>query len=207
GAVDLGTAPLLNQALSSRSEILSGQATGDQFRQEARLARAEGRPDLVPQFRVGYFTRGLQPSNSGNGAGIGIALTLPIFDYGSRRNRIQQAEQSALAQNARVIAIQNEVRQEVTQALARKLSSESVVQAYQSGTLEQARVLLEGSRVGFREGRTSVVALLEAQRSFRTVQNEYVNALADAAIARAEVERALGAVPASLLPSASATVR
>ena len=200
GAVDLGTATLLNQALASRAEIQAGQATGEQFRQEARLARAEGRPDIVPQFRVGYFTRGLQSASDGNGAGIGIALTLPLLDYGSRKNRIQQAEQSARAQDARLVAVQNEVRQQVVQAIARQRAAESVVQTYRGGTLEQARVLLEGSRVGFREGRTSVVALLEAQRSFRAVQNEYVNALADAAIARADLERATGGVSASLLP-------
>lgn len=201
GAVDLGTAPLLSQALTQRSEIQAGLATGEQLRQEARLARAEGRPDLVPQFRIGYFTRGLQSAQEGNGAGIGLALTLPLFDYGSRRNRIRQADQAASAQDARVIALQNEVRQQVTQALARQRASESVVRTYQGGALEQARRLLEGSRVGFREGRTSIVSLLEAQRSFRAVQNEYVNALADAAIARAEVEQATGAIPASVLPT------
>jgi outer membrane protein, heavy metal efflux system len=202
GAVDQSTAALLNQASTSRAEILAGQATGDQFRQEARLARAEGRPDLVPQFRVGYFTRGLQPTNDGNGAGIGVALTLPLFDYGNRRNRIRQAEQAALAQDARVVAIQNEVRQQVTQAIARLRAAEDIVRAYADGVLEQAQRLLDASRVGFREGRTSVVALLEAQRSFRAVQNEYVNALADVAIARAEVERATGAFP--ITPSLSA---
>lgn len=212
-ATPSGTAALLNRALTSRAEIQAGQATSEQFRQEARLARAEGRPDLAPQFRIGYFTRGLQSANEGNGAGIGVALTLPVFDYGSRRNRIAQAEQSARAQDARVAALQNDVRQQVTEALARRRAAEEVVRAYQGsegssdgGALAQARRLLEGSRIGFREGRTSVVALLEAQRSFRAVQNEYVNALADAAVARAEVEQATGAVPAALLP-ASAAVR
>ncbi len=205
GATDRGTTTLLNQALTSRAEIQAGQATGEQFRQEARLARAEGRPDLVPQFRVGYFTRGLQSASEGNGAGIGVALTLPILDYGSRRNRIRQAEQSARAQDARVVALQNDVRQQVMQALARQRAAEEVVRAYQGGTeggaLAQARRALDGSRIGFREGRTSIVALLEAQRSFRAVQNEYVNALADAAVARAEVERATGTIPASLPPA------
>ncbi len=192
GAVDSSTKTLLSQSLTARAEIQEAQATGEQFRQEARLARAEGRPDLVPQFRIGYFTRGLQSASEGNGAGIGIALTLPLLDHGSRRNRIQQAEQAASAQDARVLAVQNEVRQQVAGALARQRAAEEVVRSYPGGALDQARRLLEGSRIGFREGRTSIVALLEAQRSFRAVQNEYINALADAAIARAEVERATG---------------
>ena len=199
GATDQSTTALLKGAATTRGEVLAGRATGEQFRQEARLARAEGRPDLVPQFRVGYFLRGLQPASQGQGAGIGIALTLPIFDYGSRRNRVRQAEQAALAQDARVVALQNEIRQQVTQAVARQRAAESVAQAYAGGTLEQAQRLLDASRIGFREGRTSVVALLEAQRSFRAVQSEYINALADVAIARAEVERATGAVSPAIL--------
>ncbi len=189
---------LLPQALASRAEIQIGQAIGEQFRQEARLARAEGRPDLAPQFRAGYFTRGLPPARDGNGAGIGLTISLPLLDYGSRRNRILQAEQAARAEDARVLALQNDVCQQVIQALARQHAAEEVVRTYQGGTLEQARRLLDGSRVGFQEGRTSVVALLEAQRSFRAVQNEYVNALADVAIARIEVELATGAASTTL---------
>lgn len=154
---DVQANTILNQALASRAEIQAGKAAGEQFRQEARLARAEGRPDIVPQFRVGYVTRGLQPVRSGNGAGIGIALTLPFLDYGSRKNRIQQAEQSARAEDSRLAAVQNEIRQQVVQAVARQRAAESVVQTHRGGTLEQAQILLNGSRVGFREGRTSAL--------------------------------------------------
>ena len=196
----VGTAQLLSRSLIARAELQSARATGDQLREEARLARAEGRPDLVPQFRVGSFTRGLPPARSGNGVGIGLAITLPLLDYGSRRNRIRQAEQAASAQDARLFALQNDVKREVVRGLARQTAAESVVKAYQSGVLNQAERLLSASRIGFREGRTSVVSLLEAQRSFRTVQSDYVNALADAAIARAELERATGAASPTLLP-------
>ena len=68
--------------------------------------------------------------------------------------------------------------------------------------MESARRLLDASQLGFREGRVSVVALLEAQRSYIAVQNEYTDALALVATARAAVERASGAVPETLLPVA-----
>jgi len=67
--------------------------------------------------------------------------------------------------------------------------------------LDQARRLLEASRTGVQAGQTSVLALLDAQRTWRAVQIEYADALADRAVAAAALERATGAVGADLLPA------
>jgi Outer membrane efflux protein len=200
----------------------------------ARLARAQGRPDLAPQFRAGSVTRGFGDS------GIGIGISLPLFDYGSRRHRIRQAEESARAQEARIAATRRQVRQEVEQALARLQAADAVVRD-QGGVLEGARRLLEASRTGFQAGATSVIAILEAQRTYRSVLTDYTNALAAAGAllrrlgtllrrlavarlspargyppevsaagghpARAELERATGAVPADRLPAVSSQAR
>lgn len=195
-----GDDALVTQGLSNSAEVQVEAAGRDQSTQEARLARAEGRPDIAPQFRVGYFSRGIQPANTGNGVGIGVAVNLPLFDYGSRANRIRQAEQSARAGDARVQDARNVVRQEVVQAVIRLRAAETVVRDYQAGVLERSRRLQEASRLGFQEGRTTVVALLEAQRSYIAVQTEYIDALAEVAKAQVALERATGATPASLLP-------
>lgn len=185
----------MRQALAARAEIAAEEAVAEAFRQEAQLARAEGIPDLAPQFRAENVTRG----GIGN-AGIGIALTLPLFDYGSRRHRIRQAEEAARAQADRITATQYQVRQEVQQALARLRASEIVLKDYQQGVLDRARRLLEAARIGFQEGQYSITNILEAQRTYRAVQTEYTNALVAHAQARAELERAAGTVAASLLP-------
>ena len=191
---------LLRQALASRAEIASVEATRETFQQEARLTRAEGRPDLAPQIRFGSLIRGVPPASSGNGFGIGIGVSLPIFDYGSRRNRIRQDDESARAQADRITSIQNQVRQEVTQAIVRLRAAQTVVTGYQGGVLERAKRLLDASQTGFQEGQTSIVAVLEARRTYAAVQNEYLAALTNVSFARAELERAAGTVPATLLP-------
>ena len=192
---------LLRQALASRAEIASADATREGFQQEARLARAEGRPDLAPQIRFGSLVRGVPEASSGNGFGIGLGISLPLFDYGSRRNRIRQAEDSARAQTDRITAAQNQVRQEVMQAMARLRAAQTVTASYQSGVLEQAKRLLDASQTGFQEGQTSIVAVLEARRTYATVRTEYLTALTNAVLARAELERATGTIPATLLPA------
>ncbi len=199
----LTDAALVQQSLQNRAEIASVTASRDTFLQEARLARAEGRPDLAPQIRFGSLVRGTPSGDTGNGFGVGLGISLPIFDYGNRRNRIRQAEESARAQTDRITATQNQVQQEVTQAIARLRAAQTVALNYQQGILDQSRRLLEGSRRAFQEGAagTSVLTILEAQRTYRAVQTDYINALANQAQARAELERAAGAVPASLLPA------
>ncbi len=193
-SLDVTNETLISQALAARAEITADEAAAEALRQEAKLARAEGRPDLAPQFRATTVTRGF------NDSGVGIGITLPLFDYGSRRNRVRQAEQAAQAQTDRTAVTRNQVRQEVEQAITRLRAARTVAVSYQQGVLEQSRRLLEASRIGFQEGKTSIVTVLEAQRTYRAVQTEYANAQAEYAAAQAELERARGSVPSTLLP-------
>lgn len=188
------TEQAVTKGLTYRAEIAATEAGREVFRQEARLARAEGRPDLAPQFRAQSVTRGFD-------SGFGLAITLPLFDWGSRRNRIRQAQEAGRAQEARIAAARNLVRQEVSQALARLRAAQTVVSDYRAGVLDQARRLVEASRTGFQAGATSVLSVLEAQRTYRSVQTDYLNALVNLALARVELERATGAVSAALLPT------
>ncbi len=193
----------LQQALAARAEIAAETAQREAFLHEARLARAEGRPDLAPQFRAGGLTRGVQDT------GIGLVISLPFFDYGSRRNRIRQAEAAAGAQTARIEAARNQVGREVTQALVRLDAAAGVVQQYQQGVLLQARRLLDASLRALQLGApgASILTVLEAQRTYRGVVTEYTTALTNYAQARAELERATGSVPASLLPDSASQTR
>jgi len=186
---------LIGAALVNRAEIALEEAGAETFRQEARLSRAEGLPDLAPQFRAGTLTRGVSDT------GFGIGITLPL-DFGSRKHRVRQSEQSARAQSDRASAQRNLVRQEVVQAVSRIRAADGVLVSYPQGVIDQARRLLEASRIGLQEGQPNITVLnvLEAQRTYRTVQTEYTNALVAHAEARAELERAVGSVPATRLP-------
>ena len=188
--IDRTSATQTDQA--ARPEIAMEQAKGEEFRQEARFARAQGRPDLAPQFRAGSVTRRFSDY------GVGLAISLPLFDFGGRKNRIRQAEAAERAQRDRADAARGQVRQEVDQAHARLQAAAAALQAYDQGLLAKAETLLEASRKGFQLGQTSAIALLEAQRTYRTVQTEHINAQVNYALARAEWERATGAIPPAL---------
>jgi len=189
-----------SQALAARAEIAAAEAVRDTLLQEARQLRAQGLPDLAPQFRAGGVVRRFEQY------GVGLAITIPL-DYGGRRERIRQMEETARAQEDRIAALRGQVLQEVEQALVQTRAAETVLRGYRQELLDQAKRLLDASRIGYEEGKTNLLALLEAQRTYRTVQSESIAAQVAYALARAELERATGAANAALLPSVAQTTR
>ena len=180
------------QALAGRAEIAVAEASRDVPRSRAGLARAQGRPDVAPEFRISQITPTYMD------AGLGVVLTIPL-DYGTRRNQIRQEERTADAEQARVLGTQAQVRSEAAQAAVRLGAAQAALAEYDGGLLENARAVLDAAQFGFKEGATTIVSLLDAQRTYRAVAGERLDALAQAAQARADFDRATGTVPPALI--------
>lgn len=175
-----------NAGSRTRPEVAEAVAQRDAARQGARLAVAETRPDLTVQFRA---TR-LQGGVSETGFGLGIAL--PFLDWGGRSGRVREASAAARAREAELLAAQARVEMEIFEAQARVHAAEETVGQYRETLLGQADRLLNGARTGLVEGKADILTVLEAQRTYRSVQTEYIAALAALADARAELSRARG---------------
>ncbi len=187
--MELPTAEIaVSGALSARSEVAEETAKRDALQQETALARAEGRPDVAPQFRSQFVTF-RTPKRSDYG--FSVAVRLPLLDWGARKNKIQQSETAALAQEDRIEQARLEIRREVVQALARLQGATSVLASF-GEALPQAEKLLKASQIGFEEGKTSVLAVLEAQRTYRATLTEYAEARAELALAQTELNRVMG---------------
>lgn len=179
------------QALAARTEIAAEAAQFEALRQEGARVRAEGRPDIAPQFRAQQLFR-RRPSSQDYG--FSLALRLPLWDWGGRRGRLQQSEAATQAQADRIEAARQQVRQEVAQAYVRQSVAQKVLESF-GAALEQAKTLLGASRVGFEEGKTALLSVLEAQRVYRAMWADYAQARADAVLAQIEIERATAAFP------------
>lgn len=184
-------------AIQARSEVAEQSALAEALAWDRREVEAQGRPDLGLQALSGSFTR--EPRT----AGLGLLITLPILDHGARRGRIAELRRLEEAQRHRVDATRREVRTDVMTAFERATAAQATLATFQDGLLERARRLLHASRIGFQAGQTSLVALLEAQRTYRAVQTEYVQARADYALALADLQRASGTLAADLIQEAT----
>jgi outer membrane protein, heavy metal efflux system len=189
--------PSTQVALARRAEVAAEQAGLEALQQQSRLIRTEGRPDLTLGARLDSF------SSSPQTGGVGLGITFPFLDYGSRRSRLRQTRLLAEAQAVRVEATRNQVRLDLEQALTRLRTAEQLVRQYQEGLVDQARRLAEAERTRFQTGAGSPLSVLEAQRTYRSVLSDYYGALAAHETAKAELEWATGSVEvAGDLPAA-----
>jgi outer membrane protein TolC len=117
-----------------------------------------------------------------------VAVRLPIVDWGERKNRIQQAQTAADAQQERIEQTKQEIRAEVMQAITRREGAMASL-AVLAKSLPVAERLLRASQIGFEEGKTAVLAVIEARRTYRTTLSEYTQAQAEVALAEIELHR------------------
>ena len=189
--VDIPT--VQQEALDGRAEVAAAQASRDVPVAQASLYRAQGRPDVSPSFRISQITPTYMD------AGVGVVITVPI-DYGTRRGEIRQSEQTAQAEADRLAGTQAQVRLDAEQAAVRLNAAQSVLGEYDAGLLADARKVLDAALYGFRAGQTTIIGVLDAQRTYRQVVSDQLNARASVAEARAALDRATGVLPPSLLP-------
>lgn len=180
-------------ALASRTEIGQQAALAEVYRQEARLSRASALPDIAPQFRAGRVVNG-----GIREYGFALVIGFPL-DWGSPRAKTRQATFQAEAQQERVTAMQRHIELEVAQAVARVRTAAQILKEYDNGILENAQRLLNASKIGFEAGQTNIVSLLEAQRTYRTIRSERIQAETEYALASAALEHATGSVSSESL--------
>ena len=180
------------QALAARGEIAEAEASRDLPQARASLARAQGRPDLAPEFRISQITPKYMD------AGLGVVITVPL-DYGTRRELIHQEDLTADAGAARVTGTEAQVRAETVQAASRLGAARTALAEYDAGIVEDARAVLQSAQTGFAAGALTITDVLNAERTFRLVTNERLSALALAGQASADFDRAVGVIPPALM--------
>ena len=125
---------------------------------------------------------------------VGVGLRLPL-----RRGRIRASVAEAQARldqaQSQRESLEDDVRSEVQQAGARLEEARHVVELHLSRLLPAARDQVQAALSGFRTGRNSFLALIEAERNQRTIRLGLESALAGYDRARARLDRALGRIP------------
>lgn len=124
----------------------------------------------------------------------GVALNLPL-QIRSRKGAVEQAEAQAEQALAALASEHDEVRVEVDQARHRVLEAHHVVELYRERLIPAARAQIDAAEFGYETGRSNFQALIDAERSVRSLQIEYEQALASLAQRAAELDRVRGILP------------
>ena len=183
------TPPLLTESLTLKARLDRNpglrSAQADAQREEAllSLALARRRPELeLRLFRGQEFDK--------TSTGLSFGLRVPLWN--ANRGEIARAEAAAAVSNAIVARTRVEM-ETMLDALGKDLDvAGRQARTLYNDILPAATASLKLVRFSYEEGETSLLDLLDAQRTWRDTQREAIQARLSLARAIAEIQRLVG---------------
>ena len=191
--VDSDTSRFTVDMISRRPEFAQIDAERRAAEQEARLARAERRPQLSYSLSGGFDTDSLRPPRLKQHTGVSAAfnLSIPIFDWGASKSRERQANlRTQIADNERALS-QRTFAQQFYSARTQTLSASTRIRlAAAAVTLAQNN--LDASIARYRAGEAQIIEVTDAQANLAAQRLAYYQALFDYRVGLARLKQAAG---------------
>jgi len=174
---------LKSLAALNRPDLRAAQQGVTAAESQLALQKAEGKMDVTGTFNYTHVS-------GTSSAGIYYNMPLPIFN----RNQGEIARANFAITQAREQA--NETAQQVStdviQAYENLHTNDQVVQLYQGGYVDAAKQSRDISEYAYRKGAASLLDFLDAERTFRSNQLAYRQALANYMLAMEQLRQAVG---------------
>lgn len=192
-ARDYDPAQLIGRALATRPDLVALRHSRDATQSMIRAAKAERFPDVD----VGATYTASRASENFiaaaprfNQLGLGLSLPLPLWNR--NQHQIRKAQATAGQTQRQLDAAELKAEVEIRTAYSNYRAAIGRVQQFEGELLRGAETVVGARRYSYEHGQTSLLELLEAQRTANNVQQNYHDALADAVKAHIELLRAAG---------------
>jgi cobalt-zinc-cadmium efflux system outer membrane protein len=177
------------RAVQLRPEAKAAEAALRAAESQVSLARAKWFPSLSIFFEAGRAYAEKDPAWH---YVAGPRVSIPIFDYGSIRGEIQQAQAGVEAARASLDLVRQRMAREAQEAHLRAQEAGRQLESFQTGILGQADQLLKLTLQGYEQGALTLLDVLEAQRSFRVTKTDHALAVRNYRQALAQLDRVIG---------------
>ncbi|HLH09222.1 MAG TPA: TolC family protein [Terriglobales bacterium] len=171
------------KALKSRPDLLAAVEGVRAAQSQFLLAKANGKMDLTAALTYTHVT-------NENQMGASFSIPLPIFDRNQgeiARTRFAQTQAQETA-----LAASDTVMTDVRNNYEAFQTNQSIVQLYLSGYLQQAKDSRDISEYAYKRGAASLLDFLDAERSYRSTQLSYRQALANYLTSVEQLKEAVG---------------
>lgn len=186
---------LQQQALARRPDYQAMIREQTRSQAEIRLQLAERKYDFT--FGTEYRRQqGL--AGKGNSLGFFVSIPLPIFNR--NQGEIARARQEQLQIEARLRALEAEIRNEISAAWQQHETARTLLEQIETDMIERAKRVLASIDYSYRSGEASLVELLDAQRAFNDTMQSYSEA-------RAEYARSLYLIDSTIGKDVSTAMR
>jgi cobalt-zinc-cadmium efflux system outer membrane protein len=156
-----------------RPDIRVKRLTQSQRMADLKLAKAYRYPDVT--IGGGIALQGPQGPDNPQQLGFNLGVPLPLFNR--NQGGIAQAEVSVQAAEADLRKTLILVESQVDIAYRNLIQSRRLVEAYRAGVLEDARLTLTIVEKAYERGGATILDLLDAARTSRTIQQNYIETL------------------------------
>jgi cobalt-zinc-cadmium efflux system outer membrane protein len=160
-------------ALEARPDLRAKRHVQAQRLADLKLAKAYRYPDVT--LGGGYAVQGPTGPDLQQQAMVSVGVPLPLFNR--NQGGILQAEVAVQAAEADLNKTINQVENQVDVAYRNLVQSRRLVEAYLGGILEDARATFTIVERAYERGGATIIDLLDAARTSRTIQQNYIEAL------------------------------
>lgn len=184
---------LLQNAKYNRVDLMVAEQSISVADKEIILAKKEKAVDLGLTLGVeanSYAQNIIAPTPSHTVVKAGVSVPLKFSN--KRESGVKTAKyghEMALLEYKNLLIQANA---EIQGAFKNYLTKQKQIYRYQSGMLVEAKQVFEGIKYSYLRGSSSLLEVLEAQRTYNDTQVSYANTLLEYAISLVELERAVG---------------
>lgn len=160
-------------ALDLRPDIKAKRSAQSQREADLKLAKAYRVPDVT--IGAGYAVQGPQGPDNPQQMALSLGLPLPLFNR--NQGGIMQAEVAVQTAEADLNKTINQVENQVDIAYRNLIQSRRLVEAYLGGVLDDARSTFTIVERAYERGGATILDLLDAARTSRAIQQNFIEAL------------------------------
>ncbi|CAL1238919.1 TolC family protein [Candidatus Methylocalor cossyra] len=180
---------LVEKAYAARPDLKSALLRTDQAEKDLELARRLSVPDVT--LSAGYVK---DPGNVVLDSGtLSISVPLPIFYR--YKGEIGQAVANLNQARLQVEQIKQAIRGEVVTAYAALQSAAAIAARFETEVTRRLEKVRQAAEFAYAKGAASLLELLDAERSYKTMMLDYYAALTERTLAYADLLKALGEEP------------
>lgn len=174
---------LVVSALKTRPDLLASRQGVRAAESQYALAKANGKVDVTGGLTYTHVS-------DQNSMGVTVSFPLPIFDR--NQGEIARTRYAMTAAQETASAASDTVLTDVDSAYEAFSGNQQVVDLYIGGYLKQAKDSRDISEYAYHRGAASLLDFLDAERSYRSTQLAYRQALANYLIAVEQLKEAVG---------------
>lgn len=181
---------LIAVARDKRADLVAALYNKEVAGKALRLAKKERNIDLGLSLGIENSrpSPGSGPAANTFSAGIAVPLKFSNYYKGELKQAQFQLSQSELLYEKADL----QIRTEIAQALQKYQAFCKQVDSFDHGLLENAQRVRKGKIYSYNRGETSLLEVLNAQRTYNDIQESYYETLFNRAVALVELEKAAG---------------